>query len=100
MVVLDGRGRSRCGWRIASLLNEPRSILSGGKGVSVKRWQQMALVVAAVGALPLLSCGQRSLVLLDVRASTGFTNPTVLQDVRLTVVANHQVTTRYPRIRL
>src|SRR5262245_58165617 len=102
MVVLDGRSRSRCGWRIAYLSDEPRSILSGGEGVSVKRWQRMALVVAAVGALPLLSssCGQRSLVLLDVRASTAFTNPAVLQDVRLTVVANHQVTTRYPRIRL
>jgi hypothetical protein len=60
----------------------------------------MALVVAAVGALPLLSCGQRSLVLLDVRASTAFADPTALQDVRLTVVANHEVTTRYPRIRL
>src|SRR4051795_3429172 len=65
----------------------------------MKRWQKIALVAAAV-VVPVLSCGQRSLVLLDVRASTAFQDPAVLLNVRLSVTANDDVSTRYPRIHL
>src|SRR5262245_26078575 len=65
----------------------------------MKRWQKLVLGAAAA-AVPVMSCGQRSLVLLDVRSSSAFTNQSVLLDVRLSVTANDDVTTRYPRVHL
>ena len=65
----------------------------------MKRWQKMVLAAAAL-AVPVMSCGQRSLVLLDVRAGGAFTDQSLLLDVRLTVTANDDVTTRYPRVHL
>ena len=65
----------------------------------MKRWQKFVWAAAAL-AVPAMSCGQRSLVLLDVRASSAFPDQSVLVDVRLSVTANNDVTTSYPRIRL
>jgi hypothetical protein len=65
----------------------------------MKRWQKMVLAAAAL-VVPVMSCGQRSLVLIDVRASSAFTDQNVLLDVRLSVTANDDLTTRYPRIHL
>src|SRR5437764_1656047 len=62
-------------------------------------WNKIALAAAAV-IVPALSCGQRSLVLIDVKASTAFTNPSLLLSVQLTLIANRDVTTRFPQIRL
>src|SRR5215468_11268726 len=67
----------------------------------MKRWQQIGLAgAAAMAIVPALSCGQRSLVLLDVKASTAFQDPAVLLSVQLSVTANHDLTTRFPRVRL
>ena len=41
----------------------------------MKRWQKLGLLAAAV-IVPALSCGQRSLVLIDVKASNAFDDPT------------------------
>ncbi|HXU01191.1 MAG TPA: hypothetical protein VN903_09375, partial [Polyangia bacterium] len=65
----------------------------------MKRWQKIGLVAAAV-IVPALSCGQRSLVLIDVRASSDFTNPTVLLGVGMSLTANDDVTTRFSNVRL
>jgi len=47
------------------------------------------------------SCERRSLVLIDVQASAAFdAEPVHLQNVRLTVTANRDVTTRFPPVRL
>jgi hypothetical protein len=62
-------------------------------------WNKIALAAVAV-IVPALSCGQRSLVLLDVKASTAFTDPGVLLGVQLTVTANKDLTTRFHKIRL
>ena len=64
----------------------------------MKRWRTLALAAAII--VPALSCGQRSLVLIDVKASNTFTDPTVLLDVRLVVTANRNVTTRFSPVRL
>jgi hypothetical protein len=64
----------------------------------VKRWRALALAAAII--VPALSCGQRSLVLLDVKASNTFTDPTVLLDVGLVITANRNVTTRFSPVRL
>ena len=64
----------------------------------MKRWRTFALAAAII--VPALSCGQRSLVLLDVKAGNTFTDPTVLVDVGLVVIANRNVTTRFSPVRL
>src|SRR4051812_26925458 len=65
----------------------------------MKRWQKLGLLAAAV-IVPALSCGQRSLVLIDVKASTAFTDPSVLADVGIAVTANRDVTTRFSHAHL
>src|SRR5262245_3618817 len=65
----------------------------------MKRLQKIGLAAAAV-IVPALSCGQRSLVLLDVKASTLFQDPAALLSVQLQVTANHDLTTHFPRVRL
>jgi hypothetical protein len=65
----------------------------------MRRWRK-ALLIAAAAVVPVLSCGQRSLVLIDVRASTAFTDPTVLLEVHLAVTANRDVSTRFSPVRL
>jgi hypothetical protein len=65
----------------------------------MKRWQKLGLWAAAV-IVPALSCGQRSLVLLDVKASTAFQDPNVLADVGISVTANRDVTTRFSHAHL
>src|SRR5262249_21391526 len=62
-------------------------------------WNKIALA-AAVVIVPALSCGQRSLVLIDVKASPLFSDPSVLLRVQLTLTANRDLTTRFPQIRL
>src|SRR5689334_7658970 len=62
-------------------------------------WKRVVLAAAAV-VVPALSCGQRSLVLLDVKASPLFSDQSVLLQVQLTLTANRDVTTRYPQVRL
>jgi hypothetical protein len=65
----------------------------------MKRWQKLALLAAAV-IVPGLSCGQRSLVLIDVKASNTFEDPSVLGDVGISVTANRDVTTRFSHAHL
>src|SRR6476660_7917825 len=67
--------------------------------MNMKRWQRIGLAAAAV-LVPALSCGQRSLVLLDVKASTLFADPSQLLNVQLTLTANRDLTTRFHKIRL
>jgi hypothetical protein len=65
----------------------------------MKRWQRLALVGAAA-IVPALSCGQRSLVLIDVKASGTFPNPNLLLNAGLQVTANRQVTTHFSQVHL
>jgi hypothetical protein len=68
----------------------------------MRRLGSFGLLVAAaalVSATP--SCERRSLVLIDVQASAAFdAEPVHLQNVRLTVTANRNLTTRFPPVRL
>jgi hypothetical protein len=56
--------------------------------------------LAAAVIVPALSCGQRSLVLIDLKASTAFQDPNVLADVGISVTANRDVTTRFSHAHL
>ena len=68
----------------------------------MRRLGSFGLLLAAaaiVSATP--SCERRALVLIDVQASAAFdAEPVHLENVRLTVTANRNLTTRFPPVRL
>src|SRR6185312_1457276 len=96
MVVLGGRGGGGGGRNSLDRGDgEPRPAVSGRDFMSLKRWQKI-LEAAAVLVVPILSCSQRSLVIVTVMAPqgvTGFGGP-----VDLVIHAGNSEQTRFDSI--
>src|SRR5580692_1675028 len=91
MVVLDGR---RCGGGGRNHLGrggKARPVVPRRVHMSLRRWQAIVLA-AAIVIVPILSCSQRSLVLVTVSAPQGVT---YAGDVTLVIKANDEETTTF-----
>src|SRR6185437_448096 len=96
MVVLGERGGGGGGRNSLDRGDgEARSAVSGRNHMSLKRWQKILVAVAAV-VLPILSCSQRSLVIVTVTAPNGASG--FQGTVDLVIHAGNEAQTRFDGI--